>query len=854
MIAKVNTSECPINILLPLQAHTHTMDVTNEYFDAIQEKDEKALRAAITAHPGEINQEMNEDVGVPLLHAISTQWPHGAQIILEAGGDPRIEDADGLPAIFSLLTYWNNDPNDKIEMQQAYTDLFLAMLSDERVDPNEQRQHETPLMGLMVINMPNIQPTILLAAAQPRVNLNVHSGLDGNTALHQALRADLDEIAVEFVNLGADPTIQNNLGENALHTAAEMLDMWFITQVVELATLETRTTLIQTRTRDGQTALHRALFQQEQIFQNRRFSPESQLRTVQWLLDHGDDFEAVDNNGNTALHWAALADVFSIKVIQLLRIRGAGSVNQKNGLVDTPLHMLFANTQQIQNWIRGKSFADVLAEAWLSPTPDRPNMSVRDISPPRNTYLHLFIFTAAQTDSMNFNDGDREKMVDLIVTAGGDPNARNDHEETPLFMFSRQEALFDSFAVFANHLIKKYNVDKDARNNKGHTPWHALVVSEVKGIFDEPQLADVMGEFNTLSQAKNFFVLEHGAQLNPQDVFYDTPMHLAADKRSFELVNMLFEEGIATVLNDRGEMPIDRVPVDMRRLEGFVLLYPPSKLTADSVTVPGPSAAEVFSDDPVLRKDFTIHFKHGQGSFIHTDRRAAERIGWIQGFLSDEGSTQTNTITVSEFVKDELFPVIQFAESDRLPLTLGPEHLDAGVYNAANVIVLARKLNFRRMERYAIRYMADQLDANAARGGVTAHDFALSLYGYIKEITTVLVLDFHQLQALMENYLHYNMIDLVRSPALYRWLDQQRGKPAVQALLVRYPFLSEERHASRGRLVRRFDENISSLECALPGCTVSECRLTCANCRIVPYCGAQHQQEHWTTEHHTECP
>ena len=834
--------------IIALSNHTHTMDA------AVTLKDEIALRMEIAAHPGEINQEVDEDFGTPLLHAISTQWPYGAQIILEAGGDPRMEDPDGLPAIFSLLTFWNDDPNDKVEVQQAYGDLFLAILKDERIDPNEQRNHETPLMGLMVIDMPNIHTTILLAAAQSRVDLNIHSDLDGNTALHQALRAHLDEIVVELVKLGADPTTRNDLGENALHTAAEMLDMWFITEVVELAPLDTRTTLTQTRTRDGQTALHRALFQQEQRFQDRRFSPESQLRMVQWLLDHGDDASAVDNSGNTALHWAALADVFSIRVIQLLRIRGAGSVNQKNGLGDTPLHMLFANMQQIQNWIRGKSFADVLAEAWLSPIPDRPNMATRDISPPRNTYLHLFIHTAARTDSVNFNPGDQERMVDLIIAAGSDPYARNDHEETSLFMFSRREDSFDSFAILARHLIKVYNVDTDARNNKGHTPWHALVVSEVMGVYNQPQLADMMGEFNTLSLAKNFFVLEHGAKLNPQDVFYDTPMHLAADKRSPGLINMLFEEGIATVLNDRGEMPIDRIPVDMRRREGFALLYPPRRLTSRSVTVPGPSAMEVFSDDLVLRKDFTIHFENDQGRSIRTDRRAAERIEWIQGLLRHEGLTKANTITVPEFLKDELFPAIQFAESDGLPLTLGPENIDAGVYNAMNIVILAGKLVFTRMERYAVRYMADQLDANTARGGVTAHDFALSLYGYIKEITTAFVLNLPQLQALIENYLHYNMIDLVRSPALYRWLDQQRGKPAAQALLERYPFLSGERHASRERLVRRFDGNISPLECALPECTVSECSLTCANCRIIAYCGVEHQQEHWTTEHHAECP
>jgi len=67
----------------------------------------------------------------------------------------------------------------------------------------------------------------------------------------------------------------------------------------------------------GQTPLHRALFEIEDVFEDRYFD------AIQFLLEHGADVDALDNNHSTPLHRAS--QYGSIKAMWLLLEHGANA-------------------------------------------------------------------------------------------------------------------------------------------------------------------------------------------------------------------------------------------------------------------------------------------------------------------------------------------------------------------------------------------------------------------------------------------------------------------------------------------------------------------------------------------------
>jgi cytohesin len=152
---------------------------------------------------------------------------------------------------------------------------------------------------------------------------------DGDTPLHWAIRGKYCDInARHLIRKGADPTIANKKGDTPLHLAAYFPS----SHAKEIETidliLENEQVDINSRGKNGWTALHRAI-------------RASNVITVCYLLKKGADLNVADENGATPLHLAAETEYYSYETTDLIDIileTGKCNINGVDNDGRTPLH------------------------------------------------------------------------------------------------------------------------------------------------------------------------------------------------------------------------------------------------------------------------------------------------------------------------------------------------------------------------------------------------------------------------------------------------------------------------------------------------------------------------------------
>ncbi len=800
-----------------------TVDVARDaYHRAIDRKDEEALQDALAAYSDQVNVVLGTLGHTPLLKAISTFWPEGALLILEAGASLDAQTLDGASDIHTLITAWKDDPHEEDEKPvEVYANLLRELVSGHRDDHgvSEVWQGRSALMRLIQLVKYDGMLDLLDEVAVD-ADFGVRDSEFGNTVVHLALALDLEDIAIHLFDMGGGIFfgLQNNSGQNVLHVAATHLHARFFLNIQEELDSEepeiTEREVVLSRSALGVTVVHMTQFFKPTP--TRKYQPKDQMQILQWLRDRGADMSAVDDSGSSVLHYAASAFVTNTEVVRWLRVHGAGSVNQRNNSGSTPLHLLFKNTRLI-GWKRGEEiFTTILKDAWLSTGPDSPSMGMRAPAPPRDTYLHTFMRQARNLIIHHdlISEFDLEKPTILaMIDAGAEGHARNDDGDTPLHPMDHGNILRSSGLRMAlKTLLRHPRVSNEVRNNRGLTPWHAWYLASSRIFW---------------TSTFELFVVKFHAVRNPQDEFYDTPMHHTVTAPNMriraEMIDKLHEDTVVTVVNDRGEMPIDRVPVEERGETEYSLLYPPRPLTATSVVVEGPTLQDAIGDDPVIVKDLLLVFPgFPPDQDIRTSRRTAARIGWVRSNVHFTSGDE-DRITITQFSPSKLRPIFEYAESDEFSrdpesgdpsLTLGPTDETAERWNAPDVFTTAMRLQFPRLAQYVARFMADELEAMVEHDPIGAHALAMPLYGFAHHY----VLRFPIIIPLwryLEQWVHYNMIDLVRSRALYLWLEEEeeRNMVAIRHLVARYPFLQDEGRAARATLVRRFDGPAVVFQC-----------------------------------------
>ncbi len=152
-------------------------------------------------------------------------------------------------------------------------------------------------------------------------------------------------------------------------------------------------------------------------------------------------------------------------------------------------------------------------------------------------------------------------MVNLLLSKGANPDARDEYGFTPL----HRAVMRRNGEVVARFL--ELGVDVDAETAYGDTPLSHAPNRQIAGyLLDHDANPDGSGQGGPLHSAAFYgrievatLLLEAGAEIDQVDANGETPLHRAAYRKQIEMVRLLIEEG-ATV-NWRSKS--GRTPMDM---------------------------------------------------------------------------------------------------------------------------------------------------------------------------------------------------------------------------------------------------------------------------------------------------
>jgi len=258
---------------------------------------------------------------------------------------------------------------------------------------------------------------------------------------------------------------------------------------------------------------------------------EGNLQQVVKLIEEGEDINAKDNYGGTALH---LAVIYSHKdVVELLIAKGADVCANVNGV--TPLHYA---TETI-NLKEGNDNYEIV-KLLITHGAD-VDIKENSFGQDRNSPLHWAVLTA------------HRDIVELLIEKNVDINSMGQFGHTPLHIASNKNNL-----DIAKFLIAK-GAEVNAKDEMGHTPLHSAAFCGHKdivellikngadvnikgyGLFDYTPLSCAISQGHTDIVE---YLLANGANILSVNREGRTPLHKAAVNGHIEIVEFLLNKGV----------------------------------------------------------------------------------------------------------------------------------------------------------------------------------------------------------------------------------------------------------------------------------------------------------------------
>lgn len=291
-----------------------------------------------------------------------------------------------------------------------------------------------------------------------------------------------------------------------------------------------------------------------------------QDKLVAALLEHGADVNAEDVKGRTPLGIAAQKD--NQGITQLLLQKGADLNARKSPLC-------FAAESGSAAVVRlllaaGADF-NTLNEHFMSPLEEA---AMRGHAEVLKAMIEFTVDVNARGDNGNtaLHFAKDKAVVDVLVEAGANVDARDEREETPLFYAAAGEDI-DVVRALANH-----GADISAKGFDGSTALHAAkgvaVVDMLVEAGADIEARTVEGSTPLIAAASaanqgSFEALRalvgHGADLNAKDARGSTALHWAAASvgdapSAVDVVDFLLRSGADESLTDgKGILPADVV-------------------------------------------------------------------------------------------------------------------------------------------------------------------------------------------------------------------------------------------------------------------------------------------------------
>ncbi len=325
--------------------------------------------------------------------------------------------------------------------------------------------------------------------------------------------------------------------------------------------------------------------QQEKQISLQELIANGKTQEVKELFTSKYNINAVDKNGDTALHVAARKN--DADLVTFLITKGADT-NLKNYNSDTPLHVAIKNDSFEAARILSTVSGDIFSR-------NKDGISALALAINKNDVYYDIMIT---TKNGELRDTDGEtivhyfvktknlKAINYCIKKGIPVDVKDNTGKTPLALALENSSDYDSIQIAATLLkfgVRPISGDYDYFENAvterslsmnlkdGQTPLHIAVISGHSGIAE--------------------YLIKNGANLSAQDLAGATPLHEAVRYGQTDLVSMLLKNGANPNAKDSlGNTPLLLIPPEKNRKEVYKLLLS-SKAN--------PNIKDTFGDTPL---------------------------------------------------------------------------------------------------------------------------------------------------------------------------------------------------------------------------------------------------------------